>query len=541
MIRAHRVNATAQDETTFISGWNISPNVQYSVTIIPGASSCAILLYKGKEELVAAGAFLPGEQQPCVLIPQSGHTVGMVDEELGWHVLLATIHGTEDPRTFRMEPVVDLPDEIHPIYSDDDLAVARARAAIDEAAHYRDDVTATYPLGLGAGLGDVVSVPVDGVPVIGQSESITWTGTPDGSSEQAVIRRHVAIAPDPYVEPVPIVPPVVADDSGMTMADETTSGNVLINDELDLTVVAVNGLSTGVGQAVAGSNGGEFTIVADGSWSFDPGGDFVSLAAGETAETSATYYASDGVAEAQATLTVTVTGAGLQLWTPANTSAEIWFDAFDANTISLESGVVSQWADKSGKVRHAIQEGSSARPTYVDGSHLSGDGNDTLAVPPWSLPTANIDIFVVLRRTADTSGIAFGQISTNRLFAGIASNTALWFGAGGTSINNVTYATTIGEYNIFRYRLGSGMAGLDVNGAVARKMTVYSGTAGGAAFRLFAGGGTDAMYLTGDIAETVIVPANLHTDQIYGYLAHKHGCAGKLPFDHPYKAAAPTV
>jgi VCBS repeat-containing protein len=228
----------------------------------------------------------------------------MVDAELGWHLLLTTI-GTEPQREIRINPAVDLPDEIHPAYTDDDMALARATVAIDEAAHYRDDVTVSCPLGLGAGLGDVASVPVDGVAFVGQVESITWTGTPDGANEQAVIRRHVAIAPDEFVEPV-VIPPVVADDTGSTDAATPISGNVLVNDEAGLSVIAVNGLSSNIGVAVDGSNGGTFTISSDGSWTFDPDSDFALLSGTETADTSVSYHATDGLAEASATLTVTV-------------------------------------------------------------------------------------------------------------------------------------------------------------------------------------------------------------------------------------------
>lgn len=302
MIRAHRVNATAQDDATPISGWNISPNTGYKLAILPGTTSCGILLWDEDGTLVATGAALVGTEQPCVLLPQTWQTIGMVDADLGWHLLIST-DGTESQREIRINPAVDLPDEIHPVYGDDDMGLARATAAIDEAAHYRDDMTVTCPLGLGAGLGDVVSVPVDGVAVIGQVESITWTATPDGTTEQSVIRRHVAIAPEAFAE---IAPPMVADDSGTATHLAGTSGNVLANDEAGLTVTAVNGLTANVGTAVDGDNGGAFTIAADGSWTFSPDGDFALLSGSETADTSVTYHASDGTAEAMATLTVTV-------------------------------------------------------------------------------------------------------------------------------------------------------------------------------------------------------------------------------------------
>jgi hypothetical protein len=312
MIRAHRVNATAQDDSSPISGWNIAPNVPYSVSLTPGTTSCGVFLFAEDGHIVASGAALVGTEQPCVLIPQSGQTIGMIDAELGWHLLLTTI-GTESQRTIRINPAVDLPDEIHPIYGDDDLALVRATAGIDGAAHYIDDLAVNCPLGLGAGLGDIASVPVDGAAVVGQVESVTWTGTPNGAPEQAVIRRHVPIAPETAVAPP--TPPVVVDDAGETTADETTSGNVLANDAIGLAVVAVNSLSANVGASVAGSNGGAFVISSSGAWTFDPGSDFDSLTGDQTAATSVTYHASNGAAEASATLTITVSsGAAVPLF-----------------------------------------------------------------------------------------------------------------------------------------------------------------------------------------------------------------------------------
>ena len=60
-----------------------------------------------------------------------------------------------------------------------------------------------------------------------------------------------------------------------------------------LRVVAVAGRSDGVTTAVAGSQGGRFTLAADGSYVFDPGDDFASLAAGQTATTRVNYTVSD--------------------------------------------------------------------------------------------------------------------------------------------------------------------------------------------------------------------------------------------------------
>nr|WP_245000303.1 Ig-like domain-containing protein [Marinobacter daepoensis] len=111
--------------------------------------------------------------------------------------------------------------------------------------------------------------------------------------------------------------PVAADDTGTTDQDSElnmdAASGVLANDaDPDgdaLTVSAVDGNASQVGTAVAGDNGGEFTLNADGSYTFNPNGAFDHLAVGESAQTSIQYTVDDGEGGTDtATLTVTVTG-----------------------------------------------------------------------------------------------------------------------------------------------------------------------------------------------------------------------------------------
>ena len=114
--------------------------------------------------------------------------------------------------------------------------------------------------------------------------------------------------------------PVATDDTGITDQDTAitataaaTGANpgLLLNDsDTDgetLTISQVDGATANLGKAIDGSNGGEFTISANGAWSFNPDGDFDDLAEGATATTTVQYTVTDGTATDTATLTVTVT------------------------------------------------------------------------------------------------------------------------------------------------------------------------------------------------------------------------------------------
>ncbi|MGS1006142.1 retention module-containing protein [Achromobacter anxifer] len=112
--------------------------------------------------------------------------------------------------------------------------------------------------------------------------------------------------------------PVAANDEGTTGEDkplavdhvtEGVLGNDSDPDGDKIHVSQVNGVDADVGKPVVGSNGGTFTLNADGTYTFNPGTAFQYLNDGQTATTSITYTVSDAQgATSTATLTITVTG-----------------------------------------------------------------------------------------------------------------------------------------------------------------------------------------------------------------------------------------
>ncbi|MGB8437385.1 MAG: DUF4347 domain-containing protein, partial [Burkholderiales bacterium] len=75
-----------------------------------------------------------------------------------------------------------------------------------------------------------------------------------------------------------------------------------------LTVTQVNGNPANVGVQIALASGALLTVNGDGSYSYNPNGQFESLAVGDTASDSFTYTASDAIGNSDAaTVTITVT------------------------------------------------------------------------------------------------------------------------------------------------------------------------------------------------------------------------------------------
>lgn len=112
------------------------------------------------------------------------------------------------------------------------------------------------------------------------------------------------------------LPPVSTDDSGTIFEDEIFYGNVLSNDSDPngdpITVSAVNGFTDAVGKPLLLASGAIVTINADGSYYYDPNGQFDALNDGEIASDNLQYTVSDpGGASINAGLGHTINGKSL--------------------------------------------------------------------------------------------------------------------------------------------------------------------------------------------------------------------------------------
>ncbi|MCU0780197.1 MAG: hypothetical protein MUF04_03730, partial [Akkermansiaceae bacterium] len=104
-------------------------------------------------------------------------------------------------------------------------------------------------------------------------------------------------------------------------------------------------------------------------------------------------------------------------WVPGGIAPQLWLDAADDATLTLNSTSVSQWADKSGFNRHATQANAanqpSANPNALNGRRVLGfDGsNDFFSVNLDFLAGQSHSAFIVTKPTAFSN--IYGAASAN--------------------------------------------------------------------------------------------------------------------------------
>ncbi len=162
-------------------------------------------------------------------------------------------------------------------------------------------------------------------------------------------------------------------------------GNVLANDtdpDNDVLFVSeVNGLASGIGSAVAGDNGGLFTIHADGTVDFDSTG--IDLAGGTTQQTSISYTVNDGNGGTDtATLTVTIVGANNAPEAADDLAAVV---GEDSGNVVVYSDITANDDDLEGDSLTVTRIGLPGGPTQTvapGGTTIAGDAGGLFTVFP---------------------------------------------------------------------------------------------------------------------------------------------------------------
>lgn len=190
----------------------------------------------------------------------------------------------------------------------------------------------------------------------------------------------------------PPAAPVASDDTAAVDADATVIVAPLANDILNgATVTAFDATSTG---------GGTVSDNGDGTFTYDPNGQFDALGDGETDTDTFTYTITNATGSDVGTVTVTVTGV------PAASSLVTPLMHLTATTPPSDVGGTWTWADQSGNGNHAtISTGNSAQPTNgTDGSdnYVTFQQDDHMVIPTAVMASAKAIIGLVrLETTAD--------------------------------------------------------------------------------------------------------------------------------------------
>jgi len=259
-------------------------------------------------------------------------------------------------------------------------------------------------------------------------------------------------------------------------------------------------------------------------------------------------------------------------WTPAQlgSALALWLDADDASTITLNGSNVSQWSDKSGKGKHAVQATASLQPQYLA---TAFNNKPTLKFD------ATDDVFFIENTSANASGdffigAAFNFVTTAGTWLMIAGfRPAVATPASGqpilqrmegfsrigyhhtdiaaTSVD-VAVTTLTGNKIATLGRTGGtagngGTATVTVTGASGNYLSTGTQTwtsTAGTNFQIAGRQQSATAFSEKNISELILCNRNLTTlerQQYEGYLAHKWGLVADLPADHPFKLTPPTV
>ncbi len=236
-------------------------------------------------------------------------------------------------------------------------------------------------------------------------------------------------------------------------------------------------------------------------------------------------------------------------WTPDNITTALWLDAADTSTITLVSGAVSQWSDKSGNNRHATQTTAAKRPAYITAQYLSFNGGDDILSCPLNINGwTGISVFWVVKPNATTSPTILNFGYTDMLGLLLTTGTALvsfdgrpnrseTYSSARIAGTNTARIIAFGSYDLSNLR-ASYNGGNEVSAAVTTSSIFASS--------LSEVGGLTLYPPFNNSFESEIIVLNrvvslIEKQKVEGYLAHKWGLTANIPVNHPYKVNPPTV
>lgn len=239
-------------------------------------------------------------------------------------------------------------------------------------------------------------------------------------------------------------------------------------------------------------------------------------------------------------------------WTPSLLTTKAWWDAADGATLTIVSGKISAWADKSGNGYTASQGTAGNRPAY-DATGINGQPAILYTANPQTLTASTLS--AAANVSTHYAAVRIDSVAAYRpiLYSDAAAGYALRFtSTNGYLVLESAAAHTIGTATSSNlgtlpyvavvgcvYDQPSGAFSLYVNGTLTGSGTDTYGFAGSTGVEIgWDGGGS----FNGEIGEIVRCDSTLGTtdrQKLEGYLAWKWGAQATLPGGHPYASAPP--
>jgi hypothetical protein len=242
------------------------------------------------------------------------------------------------------------------------------------------------------------------------------------------------------------------------------------------------------------------------------------------------------------------------------TGLQLWLDATDSSSITLNSGNVSEWADKSPEGNDATQATAISQPAYETGSvnglaAVTFDGtNGFLDVTIPGIDTNGDAYFAwvcepVGSGTGDGYSPSVSVLTSNSTDYGAlhyiksdltGASYPFYDGAGGSYDGQGSYS--YGQPFVLTFRTAGGTFSVYINGSLEGTSSVDDPPGFPSAGLRLGAQESPSRFSNHKLCEVVVAfgPQAGDVEKIEGYLAHKWGLAGSLPSDHPYKSVPPS-
>ena len=223
------------------------------------------------------------------------------------------------------------------------------------------------------------------------------------------------------------------------------------------------------------------------------------------------------------------------VWNPSMLGPALWLDAADASTITLNGSTVSQWSDKSGNKRHAVQNNTSLQPTY---SLASLNGKNTI-----TFSAAETDQLLIAGFNLDAAPFTIFEVGDGGMRSGSSSfYPRFYFTPNAISYIDLHIASWPEDLTerIISWSFDGINQHIVHRNAASVGSATQAVTSGFLPDYYIGRNGSD--YSDHSFAEYIIYTSYLNQDsrqKVEGYLAHKWGLEANLPADHPYKNYGP--